>query len=141
MANIGDFLEKYISELSTEKLNFIKKYDLKLYKNMCWYSNKNNSIARTYFKHSFLVNNGMLEILFRKYQLCFAKIKFFRLNLESYSFYRYDPFQNFIQTELWDAEFFKHNKSGRYIDLRFLSQITELHIFEQLIQSLEDEST
>ena len=131
-------MEKYMMELNADKTNFIKKYNLKLSDNMCWYSDKNNSIARIYFKHSFLVSNGMLEILFRKYQLCFAKIKYFRSNLQKYSFYKYDPFHHFIETELWDAEFFKHNKSGCFIDLRFLSQITEIEVFEQFIKSLED---
>lgn len=130
-------MEKYLTELSDDKINFIKKYDLKLSNDMRWYSDKNNSIERIYFKHSFMLNNNMLEILFRKYQLCFAKIKYFRENLDRYSFYKHTPFDSFIETEFWDTEFFKHNKSGYYIDLRYLSQITEIKVFEKLIADLE----
>lgn len=130
--------EKYLMELSDEKRNFVEKYSMKLSKDLRWYSDKNNSIARTYFRHNFLLENGMLEILLRKYQICFAKLKYFRIHLQEYEFYKYDPFKGFVSSELWDTEFLKHKKSGRYIDLRYLSEITKIAVFEELIRSLEE---
>ena len=129
---------KYLGELSDEKYAFIKKYDLKLSEDMCWYSDKNHSIRRVYFRHHFLLKNNMLEILFRKYQLCYAKLKYFRTNLSQYEYCKYTPFHGFIITELWDAEFFKHKNSGHYIDLRYLSTITEIELFDNLIRQLEE---
>ena len=38
---------------------------------------------------------------------------------------------------MWDAEFFKHKKSRRFIDLRYLQQITELEIFLNFVKWLE----
>ena len=61
-------------------------------------------------------------------------------NIEKYEAFKYDPKEGFVKTEMWDAEFFKHKKSGRFIDLRYLQQITELNIFLSFVSWLEDES-
>ena|GEM_PF-6653190 len=52
--------EVYLSDLTDDKINFIKKYQLKLSEDMRWYSDHNQSLARVYFKHQFLVQNGIL---------------------------------------------------------------------------------
>ena len=70
---------------------------------------------------------------------CFAKLKYFRENMEKYETFKYDPKDGFIRTEMWDTEFFKHKKSGRFIDLRYLQQITELSVFLAFADWLEGE--
>ena len=42
-----------------------------------------------------------------------------------------------IETEFWDIEFFCHKKSGKYIDLRYLQQITEIEVFLEFVNWLE----
>ena len=128
------------SELTSEKIKFMEKYKLFSTGDLRWYTDKNNTPERIYFSHKFLKNNGIMEILFRKYQFCFAKLKYFRENIDKYEAFKYDPKEGFVKTEMWDAEFFKHKKSGRFIDLRYLQQITELNIFLSFVNWLEDES-
>ena len=124
--------------LPTDKIKFIEKYALHASTDLKWKTTKNNTPARLYFSHKFLVNNYILEIIFRKYQLCFAKLKYFRANIHKFEPYKYHPDQEFIKVELWDVEFFKHIKSGKFIDLRYLQQITEIEIFEELINQLDN---
>ena len=126
------------NELSEEKLKYIDKYFLKLNPRRKWVTNKNNISERIYFSHNFILKNNILEIVFRKYHLCFAKIKYFRKNLDKYLFYKYDTKKGFIQTELWDTEFFLHKKSKKFIDLRYLQQITKVEIFKELVEWLEN---
>ena len=123
--------------LSADKINFLDKYELKSSPDLRWYSEKNNSPARVYFKHQFLLDNEILEIVFRKYQLCFAKIKYFRGNLEKYDAYKYDTLAGFIPVALWDAEFFRHKRSNKFIDFRQLQQITDIQFFQDLTQQLD----
>ena len=125
------------NELSSEKIKFLEKYRLFSTYDLKWQTNKNNTPERVYFSHKFLKNNGIMEILFRKYQFCFAKLKYFRENLEKFGTFKYDPENGFVETEMWDAEFFKHKKSRRFIDLRYLQQITELEIFLNFVKWLE----
>ena len=127
------------SDLSPEKIKFMEKYRLFSTGDLKWYTDKNNTPERVYFSHKFLVNNGIMEILFRKYQFCFAKLKYFRENINRYGTFKYDPKNGFMETEMWDAEFFKHKKSGRFIDLRYLQQITELEVFLGFTEWLENE--
>lgn len=126
------------NELSAEKVLFIEKYALQSSSDLKWYTKKNNTPARLYFSHHFVKTNGVMEILFRKYQFCFAKLKYFRANMQHYQPAKYHPAQGFINTELWDAEFFMHKNSEKYVDLRFLQQITELDVFLNLTAWLEN---
>ncbi|MBK5722982.1 hypothetical protein JGH11_19110, partial [Dysgonomonas sp. Marseille-P4677] len=76
-------------------------------------------------------------IIFRIYKLCFAKVDYFRHNIQKYEPYKYHYKDGFIETELWDIEFFRHKKSGYYIDLRFLQSITDIEVFIKLVAELE----
>lgn len=130
---------KLRNELSEEKQKYIDKYFLKLNTRRKWVTTMNNISERVYFSHNFILKNNILEIVFRKYHLCFAKIKYFRSNLDKYLFYKYDTKKGFIQTELWDSEFFFHKKSEKFIDLRYLQQITKIEIFNEFIDWLEND--
>ncbi len=135
---LAELQEKLKEELTDEKLNFIRKYDLRINSRRQWVCSKNNTPERMYFSHKFILNNNMLEIISRKYQLCFAKLKYFRANLDKFQFFRYTPEEGFVQTELWDSEFFYHVKSRRYIDLRYLQQIRKVEVFRNFIEWLEN---
>ena len=129
--------EKLKAELSEEKIKFIEKYSLEINSKRQWITRKNNTPERLYFSHKFILRNNILEIVFRKYQLCFAKLKYFRANIEKYDFYKHTPKENFIKTELWDAEFFYHKQSGTMIDFRYLQQIRKVEDLLELIEWLD----
>jgi hypothetical protein len=134
---LAELERKLRSELSEEKLKFIDKYRLELNSRRRWICRKNQTPERVYFSHKFILNNSILEIISRKYQLCFVKLKYFRKNLDKYDFLKYDPEKGFCKTELWDAEFFRHIKSERIIDLRYLQQIRNVEVFNRLLEWLE----
>ena len=75
--------EKLKAELSDEKIKFIEKYSLEINSRRQWITRRNNTPERLYFSHKFISQNNILEIVFRKYQLCFAKLKYFRAKLKS----------------------------------------------------------
>ena len=129
--------EKLKAELSDEKIKFIEKYSLEINSRRQWITRRNNTPERLYFSHKFILRNNILEIVFRKYQLCFAKLKYFRANIEKYDFYKYTPKEGFVRTELWDVEFFCHKQSGTMIDFRYLQQIRKVEDFLELIEWLD----
>ena len=130
--------EKLKADLSDEKIKFVEKYSLEINSRRQWITRRNHTPERLYFSHKFISQNNILEIVFRKYQLCFAKLKYFRANIEKYDFYKYTPKEGFIRTELWDIEFFYHRKSEKIIDLRYLQQIRKVEDFLELIEWLEN---
>ena len=113
------------SQLSEEKLKFIDKYRLQLNSRRRWVCKKNQTPERVYFSHKFAMDNGILEFLFRKYQ-------------DKFSFCKYHPQKGFYDTELWDAEFFRHKQSGTMIDFRYLQQIRQVEVFQGFIKWLEE---
>ena len=137
-SSISCLEEKLKNELSEDKISYINKYKLKLNDKRQWMTTKNNVPERVYFSHNFILKNTILEVIFRKYQLCYAKLKYFRENFDKFSYFKYDPKLGFIETEFWDIEFFCHKKSGKYIDLRYLQQITEIEVFLEFVNWLEN---
>ena len=110
------------NQLSEEKLKFIDKYRLQLNSRRRWVCKKNQTPERVYFSHKFAMDNGILEFLFRKYQFCFAKLKYFRKNLDKFSFCKYH----------------RHKQSGTMIDFRYLQQIRQVEVFQGFIKWLEE---
>lgn len=126
-----------MTELYIGKEQLIAKYGLKLNIDNYWYVDKENSHEQIMFKNSFFQKNDLIIILFRIYKLCFAKVNYFRRNIRKYESYKYHYQKGFIKAELWDAEFFRHIKSGYYIDFRFLQSITDIEVFIFLMAELE----
>lgn len=124
-------------DLYNGKEQLIKKYGLVLKEDSYWYSQKENSHEQIMFKDSFLQKGDIIIILFRIYKLCFAKVNYFRKNIDKYEPYKYHYKKGFIITELWDADFFKHKKTGHILDFRFLQSITKIKDFLQLVVELE----
>lgn len=126
-----------MTDLYTGKDLLIKKYGLNLKNDGYWYIKKENAHEQLVFKDSFFQKSDLIIILFRIYKLCFAKVSYFRRNIHKYEVYKYHYKDGFTQTDLWDADFFKHKKSGYIIDFRFLQTITDINIFLQLVAELE----
>ncbi|WP_295156123.1 hypothetical protein [uncultured Brachyspira sp.] len=126
----------FTSLYTIDKENIIKKYNLKK-ESDGWYQEKENSHKTLIFTDKFFNRNDTIGILFRIYKLCFAKVKYFRTYIFNFEPYKYDYKNGFIQTELWDAEFFRHIDSGYMIDLRFLQSITLYEDFISFCKELE----
>jgi hypothetical protein len=124
-------------ELCPEKLKLIEKYRLRPNIRLIWYSEKENTFPKKVFKQRFLVRNDLLALVFRVYELCAAKLTYYRGNWEKYAPYVYHFKEGFVETELWDMEFLKHLPSGYYIDLRYLQRITDINDFRKFCVYLE----
>ncbi|MCG8571947.1 MAG: hypothetical protein MJB14_17570 [Spirochaetes bacterium] len=124
-------------ELTVEKQKLVLKYQLLPDEKNQWISTAENSHPQLIFKHTFLLKNDIIGSLFRIYKLCFAKVNYFRENLSAFEPYIYHFEKGFIKTEWWDAEFFKHKKSGFLLDPRQLRQIVDIEAFHQFCNYLE----
>lgn len=123
--------------LSPEKLKLIEKYRLHPDIRLVWFSEKENTFPRKVFKQCFLERNDLLALVFRVYELCAAKLTYYRGNWEKYAPYVYHFKKGFVKTELWDMEFLKHFPSGHYIDLRYLQRITDINDFREFCAYFE----
>lgn len=119
------------------KYLLIEKYRLK-HENNAWYSERENSHKHLIFKDSFFERNDVLGLLFRINQLCMAKVKYFRANIDKYEPLKYDFEKGFISVPLWDADFLRHRASGYILDFRYLQTITVYNDFVALCQKLEN---
>lgn len=126
------------NELSEEKVLMIEKFHLESSPDLYWVSRRENSHEQIFFKHSFIKNSTILLILFRINKLCFGKVKYFSENINDFEPMFYDYRLGFQTTELWNADFLQHKKSGFIIDLRSLARITEIEKFKEFCRTLEE---
>jgi len=129
--------EEIISSLSEDKKKFIEKHSLIITENMLWVTLKENSFPRKICKHSLMEKGDMLALLFRINEVCFAKLNYFRSHLSLFEPYKYHYKDGFTRTELWDADFLKHQASGYIIDFRYLNSIKEIEKFRAFCMYLE----
>ncbi|MDF1547708.1 MAG: hypothetical protein P1P88_07785 [Bacteroidales bacterium] len=125
------------NELTKEKVNLIDRYRLVSTRDLKWISKKENSHQHIIFSHRFILNSDILGSLFRVNYLCFAKLKYFRENMHKFEPARYHPVNGFEKVEVWDSDFLKHKKSGKYIDYNFLQRITDIEVFKKFCDDLE----
>lgn len=125
-------------DLSIEKIKILEKYGLISSKDLYWVSVKENARKQVFFKHEFLIKTDLISILFRINGLCMGKVKYFRTYLDNFEPYAYHFEKGFIKTELWNADFLMHKKSGLYIDLRFLDKIRQMEDFNEFCNYLEN---
>ncbi len=123
--------------LITDKVKLIERHGLIANADLKWISKKENSHEQVYFTHTFAIKSDLLGLVFRINKLCFAKLKYFRLNLDKFEPYIYKPEIGFEKTELWNADFLKHIASGLIIDYRFLQRIVKIDDFKKFCLYLE----
>jgi hypothetical protein len=119
-----------------DKKLLIQKLGLVL-ENGRWFSKKENTHSALIFTEHYVDTHDVLSMLFRANKLCLGKLKYFRVNLDKFESFKYNFEQGFVLVELWDTEFFRHKKSGFYIDLRFLQTITIFDDFVAFCERLE----
>ena len=127
--------------LTIEKVKLIEKYGLITDSKSNWVSKKENAHEQIYFSQAFPIKSDILGLVFRINKLCFAKLKYFRLNIDKFEPYVYKPETGFEKTELWDSDFLKHKTSGLIIDYRFLQRITKIEDFIKFCEYLETANT
>jgi len=125
-------------ELSYEKIKIIEKYNLLSTPALFWICKKENYHDQKVFKHSFLKEKDIITVLFRLYGLCYAKVKYFKNNINQFEPYKYHFEKGFIKTQIWDTEFFKHKQSGLFIDLRYLQGINRIDDFKDFCTYIEN---
>jgi len=123
--------------LSPEKVMLIEKYGLVADPNLKWISVKENAHSHVFFTHSFALKSDIIGLLFRTNRLCFAKLKYFRSNINKFRALAHTPDLGFGETELWNADFIEHIASGQIIDFRFLQTITKVEDFNKFVNHLE----
>ena len=115
---------------------FVARHGLAL-ENGMWYIEKENSHKAPVFRDVFLKRNDEIGVLFRFNRLCQAKVTYFRNNIRKYQPLKYDYRRGFVETELWDSDFLRHNASGHILDYRYLQTITVHADFVRLCGELE----
>lgn len=127
-----------IQSLPDEKRKFIEKHSMVLADNMIWVTLKENAFPRKICRHEFMEKSDIPGLLFRINEVCFAKVNYFRSHMASFEACKYHYKNGFINTALWDAEFFRHKCSDYIFDFRFLNSIKEIEKFRELCTFLEE---
>ena len=125
------------NKLPEDKQRFIAKHNLKLNDRNIWYIKNENGFVRPVMKHVFVERRDILALVFRMYELCAAKVTYFRSNLEFFEPYVHDTYFGFQKTQLWNAEFLLHLPSNRLIDLRSLQLIRNIDVFKDWCAKIE----
>jgi len=120
----------------TDKEKLVAKFGLIL-ENGKWYSKKENAHPHLIFTDKYFQKTDLLGLVCRINKLCFAKVKYFRQNIDRFEPLKYDMENGFIKTGLWDVNFFRHKASGLIIDLRYLQTITVYEDFVKLCEKLD----
>lgn len=126
-------------QLPTGIVYILNRYRLVSTPDLKWVSKKENSHEHIIFTQKFLLKTDELGALFRINYLCFAKVKYFRENFRKYEPVKYDPYLGFMVCELWDSDFLRHKKTRKIVDYRFLQRITDVELFKQFCNRLENE--
>lgn len=103
-----------------------------------WYQKAENSHKALIFKDHFLKQNDILGMIFRIHKLCFAKVKYFRQNIDKFQPCKHHFQDGFIETDLWDSEFLRHKASGFMVDYRYLQSIHHYQDFLKFCKLLEE---
>lgn len=126
-----------LQELSAEKHEIIRKYNMHSTPELRWVSNDENAHEQVYFTHRFAKNTDVIGLLFRVNRLCGAKVNYFRENTDKFDPCFHNPLLGFVRTSWAGAEFLKHRKSGHYIDLRYLRSIKNIEEFRRFCLGME----
>lgn len=137
--------EILLSQLSEDKRQLINKFRLspkqidgKIY----WVRSFSNRPDHPYATHRAFRRCHIIELVFSFYDLCVAKMTYFRRNLHDYCPCKRD-FRNgeLIPCEIWDMEFLLQQNSGIALDLRNLAEISEIEVFRDLCHWLETQQS
>lgn len=128
-------------ELSSEKIKLIRKYKLvskQIGKKIFWVKEFRNRPDHPYATHRAFKRCHIIELVFSIYDLCVAKMTYFRKHLANYTPCKLNyRTQAMEPCELWDMEFLVQKRTHISIDLRNLASISEIEVFHAMCQWLE----
>lgn len=129
--------------LSEDKLRLIEKHRLvsKTINNKpYWVRTFKNRPDHPYGTHRAFRNCHILELVFSIYDLCVAKMTYFKNHLEDYYPCKMDYRScRLVPCALWDMEFLVQKGTRIPIDLRNLAEIREIEVFRNMCCWLEEQ--
>jgi len=130
-----------LDQLSKDKRQLINKYRLcakKINGKIYWVRCFSNRPDHPYATHRAFRRCHTIELVFSFYDLCVAKMTYFRRHIHDYIPCKHDHRNGeLIPCELWDMEFLQQQASGITLDLRNLAAINEIEVFRDLCHWLE----
>ncbi|PLY00514.1 MAG: hypothetical protein C0622_08675 [Desulfuromonas sp.] len=128
-------------DLSLDKKYLIAKYRLvpkQINNKLYWVREFQNRPDHPYGSHRAFRNCHILELVFSVYDLCVAKMTYFKNNIQDYTPCKMDYRNRTLQPcALWDMEFLVQKSTGIPIDLRNLAEIREIEVFRSMCRWLE----
>lgn len=135
--------ERIKEELSEDKLRLLDKYCLvakKINNRVYWVRQFANKPDHPYLTHRAMKNCHIIELVFSLYDLCVAKMTYFKKHQHLYKpckvSYRSGTL---VSCDVWDMEFLMQRKTGIVIDLRNLAAISEIAVFREMCSWLEQQ--
>jgi hypothetical protein len=135
--------DQLLRELSEDKQQLIKKFKLipkQIDNKAYWVRCFANRPDHPYATHRAFRRCHILELVFSFYDLCVAKMTYFRQNLHLYTPCKQDYRSGQLHPcELWDMEFLRMDSTDIVIDLRNLAEISEIEVFRTMCRWLENQ--
>lgn len=135
---------KLLRDLPDERVRLIEKYRLvpKLVRNrVYWVREFQGKPDHPYVTHRAMQKCHIIELVFSIYDLCVAKMTYFKKNIHHYEPCRASwRIGDFERCELWDMEFLVQRGTGIAIDLRRLSAINDINVFREMCAWLEQKA-
>ena len=130
-------------ELSEDKLRLLDKYRLvpkQINNRVYWVRQFANKPDHPYLTHRAMKNGYIIELVFSFYDLCVAKMTYFKKHLHLYNPCKVSYRSGMLVTcNVWDMEFLMQRKTGIVIDLRNLAAISDISVFREMCSWLEQQ--
>lgn len=125
------------------KNKLLQLYQLTLENGWFWQKKENMSPWKVFSEVQFK-NRTLLFLLFRIHKLCFAKLNYFSSTLEQWTSIRFKPngiesTNNPTPEDFAHTEGFLNKKTGKFVTITKLQQITVKEEFIQLMEIISDE--
>lgn len=135
--------ERLKAELSMEKLRLLEKYRLvprEVRNRIYWVRQFAGKPDHPFATHRAMRKCHVLELVFSFYDLCVAKMTYFKRHLCHYTPCTLDCRAGRLRPcELWDMEFLVQRETGIVVDLRNLAAISDIAVFRELCAWLEEQ--
>jgi hypothetical protein len=135
--------ERIKGDLSEDKVRLLNKYRLvakQINNRVYWVRQFANKPDHPYLTHRAMKNCHIIELVFSFYDLCVAKMTYFKKHQHLYRpckvSYRSGML---IACEVWDMEFLVQRSTGIVIDLRNLAAISDIVVFKEMCGWLEQQ--
>ena len=130
-------------DLSEEKVRLVEKYRLvpkEIEGKLFWVREFQSRPDHPYATHRALRKCDILDLVFYFYDLCVAKMTYFKAHRAEYQPAKMGlHLRALVPCEWWDMEFLVQKGTGISLDLRNLAEISDIEVFRGLCRWLESE--